>query len=66
MKLLYALAIVALIMAVAVRPNVEEQAEEQIHHSELMCDSAAMVLEDIRKVNDSLLIDKYFYNDAQK
>jgi membrane protein implicated in regulation of membrane protease activity len=66
MKLLYALAIVALIMAVAVRPNVEEQAEEQIHHSEIMCDSAAMVLEDIRKVNDSLLVNKYFYNDGQK
>jgi hypothetical protein len=66
MKLLYALAIVALIMAVAVRPNLEEQAEEQIHHSEMMCDSAAMVLEDIRKVNDSLLVNKYFYNDGQK
>jgi hypothetical protein len=66
MKLLYALAIVALIMAVAVRPNVEEQAEEQIHHSEMMCDSAAMVLEDIRKVNDSLLVNKYFYKDGQK
>lgn len=66
MKLLYALAIVALVMAVAVRPNVEEQAEEQLHHSEIMCDSAAMVLESMRKVNDSLLIDKYFYNNGQK
>jgi hypothetical protein len=66
MKLLYALAIVALIMAVAVRPDIEEQAEEQIHHSEMMCDSAAMVLEDIRKVNDSLLVNKYFYKDGQK
>jgi hypothetical protein len=66
MKLLYALAIVALIMAVAVRPDIEEQVEEQLHHSEMMCDSAAMVLEDIRKVNDSLLVNKYFYNDGQK
>ena len=61
MKLLYAIAIIALIMAVAVEPDVEEKAEEQIHHSEMMCDSAAMVLQEIRSVNDSLLIEKYFY-----
>lgn len=66
MKLLYALTIIALIMAVSVEPTVEQQAEEQLHHSELMCDSAAMVLEDIRKVNDSLLIEKYFYNNAEE
>jgi hypothetical protein len=48
-------------MAVAVEPDVEEKAEEQIHHSEMMCDSAAMVLQEIRSVNDSLLIEKYFY-----
>jgi hypothetical protein len=61
MKFLFALSLVAIIMAVAVEPDVEEKAEEQIHHSEMMCDSAAMVLEEIRAVNDSLLIEKYFY-----
>jgi hypothetical protein len=61
MKLLYAIAIIAIIMAVAVEPDVEKKAEEQIHHSEMMCDSAAMVLDEIHNLNDSLLIQKYFY-----
>lgn len=61
MKFLYALFIVALIMAVAIEPDVEEKAEEQIHHSEMMCDSAAMVLDEIHNLNDSLMIQKYFY-----
>jgi hypothetical protein len=61
MKFLYALSLIALIMAVAVEPDVEERVDEQIQHSEIMCDSAAMVLEEIRAVNDSLLIQKYFY-----
>jgi hypothetical protein len=61
MKLLYGIAIIAIIMAVAVEPDVEKKAEEQIEHSEMMCDSAAMVLQEIRSVNDSLLIEKYFY-----
>jgi hypothetical protein len=63
MKLLYAIAIIAIIMAVAVEPDVEKKVEEQIHHSEMMCDSAAMVLEEIHNINDSLLIQKYFYED---
>jgi hypothetical protein len=61
MKFLFALSLIALIMAVAVEPDVEEKAEEQLHHSEMLCDSAAIVLEEIRAVNDSLLIEKYFY-----
>jgi hypothetical protein len=61
MKLLYGIAIIAIIMAVTIEPDVEKKAEEQIHHSEIMCDSAAMVLQEIRSVNDSLLIEKYFY-----
>jgi hypothetical protein len=61
MKLLYAIAIIAIIMAVAVEPDVEKKVEEQIHHSEMMCDSAAMVLDEIHNINDSLLIQKYFY-----
>jgi hypothetical protein len=61
MKLLYAIAIIAIIMAVTIEPDVEKKVEEQIHHSEMMCDSAAMVLQEIRSVNDSLLIEKYFY-----
>jgi hypothetical protein len=63
MKFLYALFIVALIMAVAIEPDVEQKAEEQIHHSEMMCDSAAMVLDEIHNLNDSLMIQKYFYED---
>ena len=61
MKLLYALVAIALIMAVTIEPNIEEKAEEQIHHSEMMCDSAAMVLDEIHNLNDSLMIQKYFY-----
>jgi len=61
MKLLYALSIIALVMAVTVEPNIEEKVEEQINHSEVMCDSAAKALEEMRQVNDSLLIQKYFY-----
>jgi hypothetical protein len=63
MKFLFALSFVALIMAVAVEPDVEEKAEEQIEHSKMMCDSAAMVLQEIHQLNDSLLIEKYFYAD---
>jgi hypothetical protein len=61
MKLLYGIAIIAIIMAVAIEPDVEKKVEEQIHHSEMMCDSAAMVLDEIHNINDSLLIEKYFY-----
>ena len=61
MKLLYALVAIALIMAVTIEPSIEEKAEEQIHHSEIMCDSAAMVLDEIHNLNDSLMIQKYFY-----
>jgi hypothetical protein len=63
MKLLYGIAIIAIIMAVAIEPDVEQKAEEQIHHSEMMCDSAAMVLDEIQNLNDSLMIQKYFYAD---
>jgi hypothetical protein len=63
MKFLFALSLVALIMAVAIEPDVEQKAEEQIHHSEMMCDSAAMVLDEIQNLNDSLMIQKYFYAD---
>jgi hypothetical protein len=61
MKFLFALSFVAIIMAVAIEPDIEKKAEEQIHHSEMMCDSAAMVLDEIQNLNDSLLIQKYFY-----
>jgi len=63
MKFLFAISLIALIMAVSIEPNIQEKAEEQIEHSEMMCDSAAIVLEEIRAVNDSLLIEKYFYAD---
>jgi hypothetical protein len=61
MKLLYTLVAIALIMAVTIEPSIEEKAEEQIHHSEIMCDSAAMILDEMRHYNDSLLIERYFY-----
>ena len=61
MKFLFTISLIALIMAVSIEPNIQEKAEEQIEHSKMMCDSAAIVLEEIRAVNDSLLIDKYFY-----
>ena len=63
MKFLFALSLVAIIMAVAVEPDVEEKVDEQIQHSEMMCDSAAMVLDEIQNLNDSLMIQKYFYAD---
>jgi len=63
MKFLFALSFVAIIMAVAVEPDIEKKAEEQIEHSKMMCDSAAMVLQEIHNLNDSLLIQKYFYAD---
>ena len=63
MKFLFTISLIALIMAVSIEPNIQEKAEEQIKHSEMMCDSAAIVLKEIRAVNDSLLIEKYFYAD---
>ena len=44
MKFLFAISFIALIMAVSIEPNIQEKAEEQIEHSEMMCDSAAIVL----------------------
>ena len=61
MKFLFAISLIALIMAVSIEPNIQEKAEEQIEHSEMMCDSAAMVLEEMTHYNDSLMIQKYFY-----
>lgn len=63
MKFLFAISLIALIMAVSIEPNIQEKAEEQIEHSEMMCDSAAMVLEEMTHYNDSLMIQKYFYAD---
>lgn len=61
MKFLFAISLIALIMAVSIEPNIQEKAEEQIEHSEMMCDSAAIVLEEMTHYNDSLMIQKYFY-----
>ena len=61
MKFLFAISFIALIMAVSIEPNIQEKAEEQIEHSEMMCDSAAIVLEEMTHYNDSLMIQKYFY-----
>jgi len=61
MKFLFAISLIALIMAVSIEPNIQEKAEEQIEHSEMMCDSAAIALEEMTHYNDSLMIQKYFY-----
>ena len=61
MKFLFTISLIALIMAVAIEPDVQEKADEQLEHSEMMCDSAAIVLEEMIHYNDSLMIQKYFY-----
>jgi uncharacterized membrane protein len=55
MKFLLALSLVALVMAAALRPTIEEKVEEQIHESEALCDSAAYYLHELQVVNDSLI-----------
>ena len=55
MKFLLALSLVALVMAAALRPNIEDKVEEQIHESEALCDSAAYYLHELQVVNDSLI-----------
>jgi hypothetical protein len=61
MKFFYVLSLLALIMAVSVEPDVDQKAQDQIEHSEVMCDSVAIALEEMRHYNDSLMIQKYFY-----
>ena len=64
MKFLTALGLVVLITALSVKPKpIEEKVEEQIQESQSMHDSAMQILVEIHEANDSLLIQKYFYNE---
>lgn len=62
MKFLTALGLVVLITALSVKPkSIEEKVEVQIEESQDMHDSAMKVLVELHEANDSLLIQKYFY-----
>jgi hypothetical protein len=61
MKYLLSLGILILIMALTIQPTIEDDVEKEIQHSEELADSASVVLEKIHKLNDSLMIQKYFY-----
>ena len=64
MKFLAALGLVVLITALSVKPqSIEEKVEVQIEESQDMHDSAMKVLVELHEANDSLLIQKYFYNE---
>ena len=62
MKFLLALGTIALILALTSEPAIEEKVEIQINESQDMHDSAMKMLVELHEINDSLLIDKYFYN----
>lgn len=62
MKFLAALGLVVLITALSVKPQaIEEKVDVQIEESQEMHDSAMKVLVELHEANDSLLIQKYFY-----
>ena len=62
MKFLMALGFVVLITALSVKPKaIEEKVEEQIQESQEVQDSAMQMLIELHNHNDSLLIQKYFY-----
>jgi len=62
MKFLTALGLVVLITALSVKPQaIEEKVDVQIEESKSIQDSAMKVLVELHEANDSLLIQKYFY-----
>jgi hypothetical protein len=61
MKLLYIVFVVAIIMALTTQPEKESEVDKEIKHSQELVDSASIVLDEIHKINDSLMIQKYFY-----
>lgn len=64
MKFLAALGLVVLITALSVKPQaIEEKVDVQIEESQEIQDSAMKVLVELHEANDSLLIQKYFYNE---
>lgn len=62
MKFLLALGAIALILALTSEPAIEEKVEIQMNESQETHDSAMKMLVELHEINDSLLIDKYFYN----
>ena len=61
MKFLAALGLLVLILALTTRPTIEEKVEVQIEESQEVHDSAMQMLIDLHNHNDSVLIQKYFY-----
>lgn len=62
MKLLAAAVLVAIILALTTQQPIEEKVEVQIEESKQMHDSAMKMLIELHEANDSLLIQKYFYD----
>lgn len=62
MKLLAAAVLVAIILALTTQEPIEEKVEVQIEESKQMHDSAMKMLIELHEANDSLLIQKYFYD----
>ena len=61
MKFLAALGLLTIILALTIKPTIEEKVEVQIEESQSMHDSAMKMLVEIHEANDSLLIQQYFY-----
>lgn len=62
MKLLAAALLLAIILALTTQEPIEEKVDAQIEESKQMHDSAMQMLIELHEANDSLLIQKYFYN----
>ncbi len=62
MKLLAAIVLLAIVLALTTRPTIEEKVDVQIEESKSMHDSAMQMLIELHEANDSLLVQKYFYN----
>ena len=61
MKFLAALGLLTIILALTIKPTIEEKVEVQIEESQSMHDSAMKMLVELHQKNDSLLIQQYFY-----
>lgn len=61
MKFLAALGLLTIIFALTTTPTIEEKVEVQIEESQSMHDSAMQMLVELHNHNDSVLIQKYFY-----
>ena len=59
MKYLLAISILAIITALSLKPTKMEAIDEQLHESEVLHDSAMVLLQELHDKNDSLLV-KHF------